>query len=225
MKRWILGILLFLSGETWAGGQVSGVVTYQGVFPPLKKSTVTMDTQTCGNQVLSEELVIGKKRGIKNAVAYLRGPIEGARTYTVPPGGFVMDQKGCRFEPHIKVVGAGAPLDILNTDQILHNFHTFSRLNPEVNKAQPRSLPKISLVFHRPEIFEVRCDVHDWMHAWIVVAEHPYYSVTDDEGRFRLTDLPAGDYTLNLWHETLGTRGKRIQVREGEETKVEFKLH
>lgn len=62
------------------------------------------------------------------------------------------------------------------------------------------------------------------MSAWLVVAEHPYYVVSDEEGRFKLTDVPAGDYTVKLWHESLGVQTKRLQVKEGGETKVEFKL-
>lgn len=174
--------------------------------------------------MVAEDLLIGKKGGVKNAVVYLRGPVIGGRSFDLPTRAPTIDQKGCRFEPHVRIVAVGSNLDLLNSDQILHNFHTYSRTNPSLNKTQPKSLPKMTLTFERPEIFEVRCDIHDWMQAWLVVADHPYYTVTDEEGRFQLTDVPAGDYTLSLWHESLGTRSKRLRVTEGEETKIEFKL-
>lgn len=217
-------VFLISAGNSWGGGSVSGIVTYQGIPPSGMKKSVGLDVETCGKQVPSEDLVIGKKGGIKNVVVFLKGPVAGARGFSGPEGGFVIDQKNCRFEPHVVIVPAGKSLEVLNSDGILHNFHTYSLSNRPINRAQPSSLPKMTLSFDRPEIFEVRCDVHDWMRAWIVVAEHPYYVLTDEEGRFQLTDVPAGDYTLSLWHEALGRQSRRIVVREGEGARGDFKL-
>ncbi len=223
-KLTCLSLAMIFSPSLWAGGSLSGIVTYQGQLPPLKKSAVTIDSHVCGKESKSEGLVVGKRGGVKNTVIYILGPVVGAKVFPEGPGGFVVNQMNCRFEPHVVIVGRESPLTVRNSDNILHNFHTYSRSNPALNKAQPRSMLEMTLKFERPEIFEVRCDVHDWMQGWVVVADHPYYAVTDDEGKFRLTDIPAGDYTLSLWHESLGSQSKRIQVVEGEEAKVDYKL-
>lgn len=211
--------LILLSTEAWGGGGISGKVIFRGV-PPTPRERV-IDSQACGGKVRS--VIVGKKGEVKNAVVFLQGPIAGVREVKVPEGGFVIRQDECRFEPHVRIIGRGLSLEVVNEDRGLHSFHTKGRQNPEISKTQSPSLMKMILQFDRPEIFEVRCDVHPWKQAWLVVAEHPYYIVTGDDGSFHLSDVPAGDYTLHLWHESLGNRSKRVSVKEGEETKADFK--
>ena len=219
-------LILFLPGLSWAGGSLSGTVLYQGLPPPVKKRPVTVDESVCGKSVDSEELIVGKgtKGGLKNAVVFLQGAVAGAKRFSAPKGGFVLDQKKCRFEPHVLIVPAGSEMQVSNSDHLVHSLHTGSRTNPPVNRVQPAGLARLSFRFDRAEIFELRCEIHRGMQAWVVVAEHPYYALTDDEGRFRLTDIPAGDYTLQVRHETLGSVVKRVQVAEEGETRVEFKM-
>lgn len=224
VNQFFLLLLLLITTHAWAGGSLSGRVKFQGGFSAPRITPIMVDTQVCGSQSVSRELVIAKNGGVKNAVISLKGPVIGARPFSSPEGRFVMDQRVCRFEPHVQIVGAGMSLEVLNSDGILHNFHTASRVNPVVSKVQTPLMGKMTLSFGRPEIFQVRCDIHPWMSAWIVVAEHPYYALSDEEGHFRLNDIPAGDYTLNLWHEVLGLQSKRVQVTEGNETKVVFKV-
>ncbi len=226
--RWVLAmtfvVSFFIPSFSWAGGTISGTVTYVGIPSLPKKTPITLDNEVCGNIAVGEDLVLSKKGGIKNAVIFIQGSVPSAKPFPKEQS-FSIDQKKCRFEPHVKIVPAGKDLLVTNSDGILHNFHTNGLTNPSLNKAQPKSLPQMIVKFLRPEIFSVVCDVHSWMKAWIVVAAHPYYTITDDEGKFQLTDVPAGDYTLRLWHETLGEREKRVLVSEGESTKLEFKLH
>jgi plastocyanin len=212
--------ILIFSSAAWAGGVVSGVVLYQGIPPLFSKKTNTVDVAVCGNESVSENLIIGKKGEIKNAVVYIRGPVSGGKSFAAGED-FVIDQKGCRFDPHVVIVPVGAPLQVLDSDGILHDFHTVARSNPEIHKS---SSSRMTFTFRSPEIVEASCDLHPGMKAWIVVAESPYYAVTDAEGRFQLTDVPAGDYTLSVWQEELGTHSRRLHVAEGSETKVELKL-
>ena len=220
MKKYIYASILLLSafcGKAWGGGSVSGVVLYQGDIPIAKRRPVTVDSQVCGKEAVSEDFIVGKHGGLKNAVVYLEGPVKGPRKMEVPEGGYVVDQIKCRFEPHVSVVPVGASLKLMNSDPTLHNFHTYSRTNPSQNRAQLKSAPPLILQFDRPEIFNVKCDVHSWMSLWVVVAENPYYMVTEDDGRYRLQDIPAGDYNLVVWQESLGTKVRRISVKEGED--------
>ncbi|MBI3541510.1 MAG: carboxypeptidase regulatory-like domain-containing protein, partial [Deltaproteobacteria bacterium] len=219
---------LLLSSKLWGGGVLSGVIRYEGQLPEHHKKPVTIDADICGHESSPEDLVVGKNGGkkgaLKNVVVFIQGAVSGGQSFSRSKQHASLDQKGCRFDPHIVLVPLGADLEILNSDGVLHGFHTLSRTNPPMNKAQPASTPKMVVRFQSPEIFEIRCDVHDWMRGWIVVEEHPYYSVSDEEGHFRLQDLPAGNYTVRVWHEVLGMQSKRVQIVEGQETRADFKM-
>jgi hypothetical protein len=104
-------------------------------------------------------------------------------------------------------------VEFLNTDRLLHNLHSNSTGNPTFNRTQPRGRT-IPLVFKKAEIIRVDCDLHPWMRAWVVVAEHPFYAVTNDQGEFMLDNVPPGEYTLQLWQESLGTVTQDVTVRD-----------
>jgi len=203
-------------------GTVSGQITFSGQFSAPKKLTVTKDKKICGRASHVDEsmLVNEKNKGLKNTVVYLE-QVNSGKAWPAPAEGLVLDQKGCHFSPHVIVVPAGQTLTVLNPDGILHNIHTHSELNKPINKAQPKFKKKMKLSFDKPEIVKVSCDVHNWMGGWIVVADHPYYAVTDENGAFKLQDVPAGTYTLKIWHEKLGEKSTTIEVKSGETARVE----
>jgi len=215
------GLLAFGSPESiWADGvgSVSGRVVFLGDAPPAKKVKVTKDNQKCGSEVVDEELVVSSDKGIKNAVVSVVG-IKG-KAEASP----VLDQKGCVFSPRVVVVPVGTPLDILNNDGILHNFHTYSTKNPALNKAQPGFKKKMSETFGQAETFKVTCDAHPWMTGWVVVTDSAHAAASDAEGVFKFSNVPAGNQTLEIWHEALGKVSKQISVKAGEETKVTIEL-
>ncbi len=133
-----------------------------------------------------------------------------------------IDQKGCRFVPHVAIVAERQPFKILNSDGILHNVHTYAKFNAPLNKAMQATVKEMDITFKRRERILVRCDIHNWMRAWIIVAEHPYYAVTGDDGVFQLRDVPVGTYTVDVWHETLGRQQKKVTVEANKEVKVEY---
>lgn len=203
-------------------GTITGTVKLQGKIPERKKVPVTIDQYACGEEKLSEELVVIESGGIKNVVAYLKDI--SVRTDEQKDKAYQIDQRKCRFVPHVLIVPTDAKVEVLNSDKILHNFHTFSTKNKPINKNQPRHRKVMGVSFSLPEIIKVKCDVHGWMFGWIVVAEHPYYAITDENGVFRLENVPVGTYTLEVWQEVLGSKRKKITVDEGKETKVEIEL-
>ena len=139
-----------------------------------------------------------------------------------PEKPILLDQRGCRFIPHVVVVPRGRTLRILNNDGILHNVHALAWRNRPFNRALPPKVKQMDVTFKRPERIRVRCDVHAWMGAWIVVAEHPYVMVTGRDGAFRLEGVPPGRYTIDLWHETLGKQQTEVTVTAGSEAKIDF---
>jgi hypothetical protein len=124
-----------------------------------------------------------------------------------------MDQEQCVFVPRVMVVPAGGTVESLNTDRLLHNLHSNSKGNPTFNRTQPRGRT-IPIVLKEREIIRVDCDLHPWMRAWVVVADHPFYAVTNDQGEFMLDNVPPGEYTFQLWQESLGVVTKDVTVRE-----------
>jgi plastocyanin len=155
-------------------------------------------------------MVVGADKGIGYAVVSLKN-VDGGRMNA--QASVILDQQGCRFQPHVVLIPRGATLEILNNDKILHNVRTTSKKNPPFNKAQPKFLKKIKHTFKAaPEKIKVQCDAHSWMSAWIVVQEHPFYAVTDASGQFTLTDVPAGTYTIESWHEKLGAQTATVTV-------------
>lgn len=115
-------------------------------------------------------------------------------------------------------------IDTLNEDSVLHNFHTHSNMNPSMNVAHPTFVSTVSVSFSYPEKIQVGCDIHPWMNTWIIVMDHPYYILTDEDGVFELNNVPAGTYEIRVWQETLGAETKIVTVKERKEVEVDFKL-
>lgn len=198
-----------------AGGQacaadISGTVVYKGAAPGRTKLPVTIDQYICGKEKDAEDLVLSEKRGVWNAVVWLENPPNGA-TWGKPLPKVEMDQKGCLFVPRVAVVPVGGTVDFLNSDRLLHNLHSKSKENATFNRTQPhgRTVP---VTFNKPEIVTITCDLHSWMRSWVVVAEHPFYAVTDQAGAFRIHNVPPGKYRLRMWQEALGSASRDVVV-------------
>ncbi|MBU6414689.1 hypothetical protein KGQ34_00385 [Patescibacteria group bacterium] len=199
------------------GGVLKGSVRYVGNPPEQKQVDVTKDAGICAQDLKSEDLIVGPDRGIANVVIMLtfeKGRNENWKK--VPPGKMVLNQKGCRFNPHVMVVPAGADVEVLNPDGILHNFHSKSVKNFPVNIAMPKFKKVITVRFPKPEIVEVVCDAHNWMAGWLIVSEHPYVAITDAHGNFEIKASPAGTYKVEIWHEKLGKEVKTVGVKAGQ---------
>jgi plastocyanin len=195
-----------------AGGSVSGTVTYSGTAAAPKKLEVTKDVAICGKEGhVDESLVVGANKGIKDVVVSIKGVKQG-KSMEALGASFVLDQKVCAYRPHVMVVPINKPVKILNSDGILHNIHTYSKKNPAKNMAQPKFKKELTTTFAHAEAVPVKCDVHGWMSAWIVAVDHPYYAVTDENGKFTIADVPAGTYTVEFWQEKLGTQTKQVTV-------------
>ena len=204
------------------GGSIKGTINYSGKAPAPKLLTVDKDKQVCDNHPkYSEELVVnGENGGIKNVVVAIKG-ISSGKDWNLPEEGLAMEQKGCWFIPHVLIVPAGKTFYITNNDGILHNIHTHSTKNKIVNKAQPKFVKKLRMKFDQPENISISCDVHSWMKGWIAVAQHPYYTVSDENGSFEISEIPPGTYSIELWHEILGIQTKEITVKAGTDSKIE----
>ena len=196
-------------------GNVQGRITYSGEVPKPIKLLVIKDVKVCAKiDHYDDRLVVGSDSGINNVVVSLVG-VEGGKSIDSLGTEFVLDQKFCAYDPHVLIVPVNKQIKILNSDGILHNIHTYGKQNPSVNLAQPRFKKKLKLTLDKPEKVQVRCDVHGWMTTYVGVMDHPYFAVTDDAGGFTIPNLPVGSYTLEAWHEKLGTKSVDVVVSEG----------
>lgn len=216
-------LVLVVAGPALAG-DIVGKVRYAGTAPTPAKIQVTKDQAVCGKAThVDESLIVGADKGVMYVVVKVADPKDGKKM--TPAKKPALDQNGCKFVPHVEIVPAGAEIDIVNSDGILHNIHSFPKNNPPFNKAQPKFKKVMPATFAKPDIVQVKCDVHSWMNAWIIVAPHPYYAVTDDSGAFTLSGVPPGSYTLTVWHESLGTREQPVTATAGgsSESTITFK--
>jgi len=201
------------------GGTIEATVKYAGK-PVVDTIKVTKDTQQCGTEKKIEKVAVGTGGGLMHAIVSLA---DGKGATTAKTAKATLDQKGCAFHPPVVGMTPGE-IDILNSDGILHNIHTFSTANPSVNKAQPKFKKVITEKFTKPEIIRVQCDVHTWMLGWIAVMPHPYFGITDDKGTAKIDSVPAGKQKIKVWHPVLGEQTKEVEVKAGQTTKVAFEL-
>ena len=203
------------------GGTVSGKITYSGAPVEPEVVAIDKDIEVCGESKEVLRVKTDGSGGLADAVVRITDITTG-KELTSLGSEFVLDQVDCEYVPAALIVPVGTAVTIKNSDAILHNVHTTPFDNPPLNVAQPATEPEImSPAFTIPEIIEVGCDVHQWMHAAIVVVDNPYAAVTGADGTFTLTDVPPGEYTVEVWHQELGNQTVMVSVAEGQEAMVD----
>jgi hypothetical protein len=224
-RRWLaptlIAALWALFPATTIAGQIQGRVLLAGEVPAATKRPVTIDQYVCGTEKEVGDLVVTPAREVGNVVVWLETPPPGATARPLPDP--EMDQKECAFVPRVVLVAKGGTVRFLNSDRLLHNLHSMPRQNPPFNRTQPKGRT-IPITFANPEIIRLDCDLHSWMRGWVVVADHPFYAISDGQGRFRLDDVPPGAYTLQIWHERLGRSSRPLTVTGDAATPVTIEL-
>jgi hypothetical protein len=203
---------------------VKGVVKFEGTVPKPVHIDMSPDpkcAQTHPSGAAAEDIVTDGSGGLQNVIVFISAGLEG-RTYDPPQDHAVMLQKGCMYQPHVLAIQANQKLEVVNADTTTHNIHPFPSNNREWNQMQPPGLP-LEETFAREEVaIPVKCNVHPWMRSYIAVLKNPYFAVTDKNGGFELKNLPPGNYTVQAWHEKLGTTTQKITVGESETKTMEF---
>ena len=220
----------YKAGSVSDGGSISGTVKFDGEVPESKKLEITKNADVCGvTDKFDESVVVGEANGLKNTIVYLMDISSGEAFPKGKKVKYEIDQKGCQFDPHVRLLPVGQRLTMLNPDKIMHNVHIFSKKNPAYNKSQPGSRRKmpVKAVKKAEGPVAVKCDVHGWMKAWIAYIPHPYFAVSDENGKYTLENVPPGTYKLGYWHEACGTNNEApvsVTVDAGGSVMQDFSL-
>ena len=217
----VSGMAAYQGGDVKDGGTISGTVKFKGSAPAPKKLDVGKDKEVCGKSPKLDQTLIVNNGNLVNAVITITDIQKGKK---IDVKKVTLDQNGCEYHPHVLAFQAGSTVEVLNPDGILHNIHSYSKVNSPFNQAQPKFKKTLDVKIDKPEVIEVKCDVHGWMHGWLVATENPYFAVTDNSGSFKLSDVPPGSYTVEVWHEKLGKSTQKVTVKAKEEAKVSFEL-
>lgn len=206
------------------GASVVGKVKFTGQPPQPARVSMNADP-SCAKAhpgpVVSQDFLAGTENSLGNVIVFISDGL-GNRSFDVPTEAVTFEQKGCEYAPHVVALRANQKLKMVNSDNTTHNIHPLPANNREWNKAEPAG-STMEESFPREEIaIPVKCNVHPWMKSYVAVFKHPYFAVTGKDGSFQLPNLPPGDYTVEAWHEKLGTMTQKITVTAGETKSLDF---
>jgi plastocyanin len=203
-------------------GVLTGTIHYTGRKPARKPVDMSSDpacVEAHHGKAYDESLVVGSKGALANVFVYLKSGFEG-KTFEVPTTPVTIDQAGCWFRPRVLGIQVGQTLRVTNSDPVTHNIHPLAQINREWNHSQGQGDPPLARKFTKPEVMiRVKCNIHNWMHAFIGVVAHPYFAVTGVDGTFQIPNVPPGDYVIEAWQEELGPQEQKVTVTPS--TKIE----
>jgi plastocyanin len=225
---WLVLLVTLFASPTFAayeevavtnGATIRGTVKVQGQLPKLPPLQISKYKEVC-RDVPNETLIVGPSQGLRYAVVTLEGISKGKAVEREVVQ--ELDNVKCRFIPHVMAASVGQFVLFKNSDPILHTAHAyFTTGQPQFNVGlYPGRVSRKPLV--TPGIVKILCEVHPWMSAYIVVTDHPYHSITDAYGEYELSDVPPGTYQVKVWHESLGSQEKRVEIKAGTPQKIDF---
>jgi len=191
-------------------GRIGGRVHFTGRRAVARKVDMDGDPQCAqlhDRPVVDEELALSRLDGedrLANVFVYLKSGLEG-KVFEPPTDPVEIEQRGCWFGPRVQGIMVGQTLKVINSDPLTHNIHPLAKINREWNQSQSPGEAPLTRRFTRPEVMiRIKCNIHNWMHAWVGAVANPFYAVTGSDGTFSFEGVPPGSYTIEAWHEKLG---------------------
>jgi len=206
-----------------AGGTISGKIKFTGTAP--RNPAIDMSEEAAckakyKTTPTEENVVAGPANALANVFVYVKAGVPAGQTFTAPTTPVVLNQDGCRYHPHVFGIMVNQPLEIKNSDPLLHNIKAIAKKNRPFNISQPNAGMQTSRTFNAPEVMvNLECNVHGWMKAFVGVRPDPFFAVSGADGSFTISGLPPGTYTIEAWHEKLGTQTATVTIA-GTETKT-----
>jgi hypothetical protein len=226
----LLAATLAVAAQLASAADITGTVTLKGTPPKEREIAPVMADLQCGKlhstAPVTRFYVVGPNAELADTVVFLEGVKDKSAGASAKP--VVLDQKGCLYVPQILALQTGQKLLVKNSDPVMHNVHSVPAEgtgNEEMNQAQLAGAADLTLSFPKPEMFlKLKCDVHQWMFAWVSVFDHPYFAVSAKDGTFKIPNVPPGKYTIKAMHRKAGAVTQVIEVKEGAPTKADFTL-
>ncbi len=204
------------AGRAIGSATVIGRVLFAGTPPPRKPLRMSGES-AChrpDDPALSEDVIVNPDGSLRNVFVQVVSGL-GDRVFAPPAEPAGMDQQGCLFIPHVLPAQVNQIVVFKNSDPAAHNVRSVGTRNRPFNVSMSTKGRSVQRFFPEPEFIKIRCDIHAWMSAWIPVTAHPFFALTSNDGVFRIQGLPAGEYTIEAWHETLGTQNRNVTVTDG----------
>lgn len=211
----VLLALGLLATPSFAAGSIAGTVGYLG--PKVTPAKISATDAMCKVE-LHEQAVTLAPTGKALANVLVRIVKNAPPSATAPSEPVVINQKDCTYAPRVAGAVRGQKLVLRNADGTMHNVHGLSGLDDKktlFNVAQPPGAKDVEKDPKRADVVKLTCDIHPWMRAFVVISEHPYFSVSDAQGHFEIKDVPSGSYRVEAWHEKLGSKVAELTVEEG----------
>jgi len=190
-------------------GTLKGKITYSSEVKFPKAFKTGKYKKACGPEVPNERLLVNDKN-LMNVVVTVEG-----KKLDGKPGEYTFNQKNCHYVPHVMAMMKDSELKIHSSDPINHNLHTYSFDNDPINVMFLPHQADYEQEFEEPEIVKVECDLHEWMTAWIIVTDNSFFDISGQDGAFEIPNLPPGKYTINAWHEILGSKSQTVKIGKG----------
>jgi hypothetical protein len=208
---------------------ITGTVSFSGTAPPMQAVDMSAKPECVAlhkdDKPAVQNLLVGKTNGLQDVFVYISAGLE-KHKFATPKEAIALDQKGCMYVPHVFGMMVNQDLKMVNSDGFLHNVQNNDvGLNLAQNTKQEDIKQKVFKKKFFPTTFQ--CQVHPWMRAYACVVDHPYFAVTDADGKFTIKGLPAGKYKLKVWHEPYpGLKAdadeQEVEVAAGETKTVTF---
>jgi hypothetical protein len=228
----------YKEGSVSGGGSIEGKVLFKGDKPPHAEIVKEKNPEVCGTGVrIIDPWTLGSGGELLDAVVYIQDIKTGKKW---PAPNYKFDQKTCAFSPYISVMRNKKKVEVVNLDPIGHNIHTYeyigkialSKLKPGginmtvLNVGQPDQgfTFKKKIKLRRDNQMKMECDIHNFMHGWMLALENPYYDMTKADGTFKIDNVPAGTYKVIAWHPTFGTHEQKVTVSGGASQSATFEL-
>ncbi|MFV2035517.1 MAG: carboxypeptidase regulatory-like domain-containing protein [Halocynthiibacter sp.] len=211
----------------FVGGSIAGNIRLGDAIPRVKRYRISKDHDVCGAGTRDVSIVHANADALIDTVVYIED-IERGKAFLAAAKKVTINQLGCRFTPHLAVLANGGVMEVVNSDNVLHNIHAYEQggsINRSIlNASQPKrgNILTKTIDMNFGNAVRLLCDAHDFMRGYIFVASNPYYAVVDEQGHYTLKNVPPGTYRIKVWHAALGERSRTVTVRANQETSANF---
>ncbi len=208
-----------------AAGRIAGTVEYVG--KPPQRAVISRSDPQCKVELVDPAVTLSPSgKALANVLVRV---VKGAPESAPPSDPVVVAQHECMYAPRVQGAVKGQRVVVKNTDGTMHNVHAFVGTDDKktlFNVAQPPGAKDVDKDSKATlGVVKLKCDVHPWMRGYVVFNENAFFAVSDAQGKFELSGLPPGPYTVEAWHEKLGAVTADVAVADGEAADPKLSFH